>query len=459
VLSLAAEEGMTMLRSPNRRAVGPGLWLLAWSVVAQSQEAPRFTPEQLRADLASIETALERTHPDVSHSVDPALLGRAFDDVRSKLDRPMTAGEAWTVMSGLNPVMADGHLTVSFPGGAAAEIQRHLKSGGRLFPYAVHVTESATIFVRSRLDGSATPLAGKRIEAIEEVPAEDVAEKLLAHMNGDTRALRAELLSDRFAFWYWKFFGEHRSFRLRIGGAESVAEASADTPYAFREKTFEQLFRFELLAGNTALLGIDEFYWSDKPKFYAFTRAAFESMQVAGTRTLIIDIRTNTGGDDDVWIEGILPYIATKPYRNGSTYLLKVIEGRAKEGHKVGDVVHGAQETVYQPQLDHPLHFAGRVYVVISPRTYSSAVLFSTVVQDNGFGTVVGVGGAARSTQSGGIQNIKLPHTQMTIVVPRFVLTRSSGRGGLLQPDVLVVGDPFRPMSAIESILWLDRGQ
>ena len=37
------------------------------------------------------------------------------------------------------------------------------------------------------------------------------------------------------------------------------------------------------------------------------------------------------------------------------------------------------------------------------------------------------------------------------------MLTRSSGRGGLLQPDVLVVGDPFRPMTAIESILRLDR--
>jgi hypothetical protein len=47
----------------------------------------------------------------------------------------------------------------------------------------------------------------------------------------------------------------------------------------------------------------------------------------------------------------------------------------------------------------------------------------------------------------------------MTIVVPRFVLTRTSGRGGLLQPNVLVVGDPFRPMTAIESILRLNRGQ
>ena len=72
-------------------------------------------------------------------------------------------------------------------------------------------------------------------------------------------------------------------------------------------------------------------------------------MRDAGTRTLIIDIRANSGGDDDVWYEGIMPYIATKPYRNGSTYVLKIIEGRAKEGQKVGDVVRGAQETVYQP--------------------------------------------------------------------------------------------------------------
>lgn len=409
----------------------------------------------MRADLASIEAALVRIHPHVAHSVDPVVLGRAVDDVRSKLDRPMTADQAWTVMSGLNSVMSDGHLTVGYPGGAAAEVQRHLKSGGRLFPYAVHVTQDAAIFVRSRPDGSATPQVGQRIDTIEGVPADEIADTLLAHMNGDTLAMRAALLSDRFAFWYWKFFGDHRTFRLRINGVDSVVEGSGDTPLAYREKAFEELFRFELLSDSAALLTIDEFYWRDKPKFYEFTRAAFERMRKVGTRTLIIDLRANSGGDDDVWIEGVLPYIATRPYRNGSTYVLKIIEGRAKEGQKVGDVVHGSQETVYQPQLDHPLRFKGKVHVLIGPRTYSSAVLFSTVVQDNGFGTLVGEGGGARSTQSGGIQFVKAPNTQMTLVVPRFLLTRPSGRGGLLQPDILVVADPFRPRSAIESILRL----
>ena len=387
------------------------------------------------------------------------MLGRAIEDVRAKLDRPMSAGEAWTVLSRLNSVMADGHLAVTYPGGAANEIRQYVKDGGRLFPYAVHVTLEAEIFVRARLDETATPLVGARIEMLDGVSAHDVAEKLLAHMNGDTVAMRAQLLSERFAFWYWKFYGARKTFRLRIAGTDSIVEASGATPRAFREKSFEQLFRLDLLDDAGALLTIDEFYWRDKPQFYAFTREAFARMRDAGTRTLIIDIRANPGGDDDVWIEGIMPYVATRSFSNGSSYRLKIIEGRQKDGQKVGDVVRSTQETQYPPQLDNPLRFKGKVYVLISPRTYSSAVLFTNVMQDYGFGTLAGTGGGARSTQSGGTQNFKLPNTQMTMVVPRFVLDRSSGSTGLLQPDVLVVDDPFRPMAAVDTLMRHARGQ
>ena len=272
------------------------------------------------------------------------MLGRAIEDVRAKLNHPMSAGEAWTVLSRLNSVMADGHLAVTYPGGAANEIRQYVKQGGRLFPYAVHVTPEAEIFVRARLDETATPVVGTRIEMLDGVSAHDVAEKLLAHMNGDTVAMRAQLLSERFAFWYWKFYGERKTFRLRLAGTDSIVEASSATPRAFQEKSFEQLFRLDLLDDAGALLTIDEFYWRDKPQFYAFTREAFARMRDAGTRTLIIDIRANSGGDDDVWIEGIMPYVATRSFSNGSSYRLKIIEGRQKEGQKVGDVVRAARK-------------------------------------------------------------------------------------------------------------------
>ena len=224
-------------------------------------------------------------------------------------------------------------------------------------------------------------------------------------------------------------------------------------PTVYADRSFEELFRFEMPNARQAVLTVNQFDWREKPKFYEFTRAAFARMRAAGTQTLVIDIRANSGGDDDMWLEGIMPYIATKPYRNGSDYVLKVIEGRQKEGQKVGDVVRGSQST-YQPALDNPLRFPGKVYVLISPYTYSSAILFSNAVQDYGFATVVGTGGAARATQSGGTQNVKLGRTQIGLVAA-VSAEAPSGAEGLVQPDILIPDDPFRAATAIEALLRL----
>ena len=90
----------------------------------------------------------QRTHPDIAHSVDPAVLGRAIEDVRAKLDHPMSAGEAWTVLSRLNSVMADGHLAVTYPGGAANEIRQYVN---RATPVSVRrVRDTGGRDVRSR---------------------------------------------------------------------------------------------------------------------------------------------------------------------------------------------------------------------------------------------------------------------------------------------------------------------
>ena len=431
------------------------VFMLLYAGFAPAADVPQtFSPQELRQDLAELEAAIARIHPDVEHSVRKAELARALADVRARLNRPMTGEQAWVTMAALNPLMADGHLVVTYPGGSGAELNRYLGGGGRLFPFDVHVAADGELYIRSALNGESSALQGWRIEAIDGVPGRQIAERLLAYVNGDTPALRAALLSMRFPFFYWKLFGDKQSYRVQVAGVESVVEGGSDMPLAYAERSFEQLFRFEMPNPRQAVLTINEFYWREKPKFYDFTRAAFARMRAAGTQTLVIDIRGNTGGDDDMWIEGLMPYIAGKPYRNGSDSLLKVIEGRQKDGQKVGDVVRGSQST-YQPALDNPLRFTGKVYVLIGPATYSSAILFTTAVQDHGFATVVGTGGAARATQSGGTQSVKLSRTQIGLVVPRFLLQRAAGGEGLVQPDILIPEDPFRAATAIEALLRL----
>jgi hypothetical protein len=436
------------------RRIGPVLILL-YAGLAGATDAPQtFSPRELRQDLAELEAAINRIHPDVEHSVRKADLERALSDVRARLNRPMTRDEAWLAMAALNPILADGHLVVTFPGGSGAELDRHLGAGGRLFPFDVHVAADGELFIRSGFNGAASALQGRRIAAIDGVAGRQISQRLLAYVNGDTPALRATLLSMRFPFFYWKLFGDKQSYRVLVSGVESVVEGRGEMPLAYSERSFEQLFRLEMPNPRQAVLTINEFYWREKSKFYEFTREAFARMQAAGTRTLVIDIRGNTGGDDDMWLEGLMPYIASRPYRNGSDSVLKVIEGRQKEGQKVGDVVRGSQST-YQPSLDNPLRFTGKVYVLIGPATYSSAILFTTAVQDHGFATVVGTGGAARATQSGGTQSVTLSRTRIGLVVPRFLLKRASGAAGLVQPDILIPEDPFRAATALEALLRL----
>ncbi len=151
----------------------------------------------------------------------------------------------------------------------------------------------------------------------------------------------------------------------------------------------------------------------------------------------------------------MLRLLAGQPFRNGSDYIKKVIAGRASGSEKVGDLVPGQVDTWAQPDLDNPLRFKGRVYVLVGRFTYSSAVLFSNVVQDFGIGQLVGAGGTQRSRQSGGIQSVKLPQTGLTLIVPRFVLTRPSGQREpeLIRPDIVLPDNPFDSMGLVRALL------
>ena len=73
---------MTTGHTTGRCTLTVGLALLACAA-AHSQQPATFTPEQLRQDVTAIEAAIERTHPDIAHSVDPAVLSRAIEDVRA----------------------------------------------------------------------------------------------------------------------------------------------------------------------------------------------------------------------------------------------------------------------------------------------------------------------------------------------------------------------------------------
>lgn len=165
---------------------------------------------------------------------------------------------------------------------------------------------------------------------------------------------------------------------------------------------------------------------------------SFAKIAEANIQHLIIDIRENGGGDDAIWIDGILPYIADKKWRTGSNYKARVIEGRADEGETVGDVVEG-QNRFREIEADLK-KFEGEVSVLISAFTYSSSIIFANVIQDHQFGILVGGVIVGKCGQTGGTQAINLKHLNLRVVSPFFYLERPKGGNNHMPitPDVVI---------------------
>lgn len=421
-------EGRTALASNLGTLLIPAaLALLTFSANAAAQV---IDAAGLQADLRFALDTIEHQHPDLAHSVTKTELERKAEEIRRQLDHPMDQAKAWATLAQLNPVLADGHLFIGLPDwrGQSAEA---IRQGTGFFPFEIRLDAAGYPVIVAALGGSATPLAGRRILGIDGRDARKVVRSLLARTHGDTLAFRKALLAQRWWLLYSKLYGTPAGYDLVLSGSgehHHVAARNALPAILQRDASFDRLFACLIDADGTARMTVASFVWEDKARFLKFTHDCFARMKDASTSRLVVDVSANGGGDDDMWKEGILRYIATRPYKHGSTYVKR---------ERSGSVTAGTIETLTQPVPDEALHFAGKVTVLIGPLTYSSAVLFSNVVRDYGFGTLAGTGGAARTRQSGGVQSVKLPNTGLVLSYPRFVLDPPSGARAptYLQPD------------------------
>lgn len=402
---------------------------LALAPLACAAEAPqRVSAAQFREDVAFVRASIARMHPDVGFSADPAAVQAALDRAVRDLPASLSRDQAWQRLAALNPLFADAHFFIGYPDWRG-DTRAWLAGGGSLFPVEVEIGPGGRLFTSG--PGASGPPA--RIVSVNGIDAATLVPALLARVHGDTPAFRSRLLERRWWLFYWKSFGTPDRYRLVLeqDGRRRTVElpGSRALPAILREEA-EPRFDLAIQPGGVAVLAVNTFDEPDPAPFAAFTRDAFARIRQEGVHTLVIDVSRNGGGNDAMWLEGLMPYLATRAYRTGSTH-------RGFTRADPGNVVDGEISTWRQPQPEHPLRFNGKVYVRIGHDTYSSAILFANVMHDFGFATLVGSGGAARRSQSGGTRAAVLPHTGLVLTLPRFILDPPAGRvpGALLEAE------------------------
>lgn len=416
--------------------------------------ASMLTVQQMKQDIDSWLNWVDATHPNVAirFNRDHRFKTRV-KELMTAIDKPMNQQQFLAHISQLNSEFNDGHMNLFLPSQSKI-IDYAVEQGQGLFPFEVLI-DNGRLFITSALGGENSSVTGQQIIGINGRDVSQVYAQLIARGYGDTEQHRAALLANKFALYYWLFIEQKETFQLTLSDNKVITvPATRNKPRSLQRASFEQQFDFQILDDKSALLTINLFWWQDKQRFYDFTKSVFTTIKKKNIKHLIIDVRKNFGGDDDMWKQGILTYIADKPYRHTHAYVKKIIAKYMDEGETEGDVVSKEYDKFEQAHPEHPLHFNGKVTVLVGSLTYSSAILFANTVQDFGFGEVAGQPSAGYSWQTGGIQFFTLPHSDLRGVCPRFYLQRPNGKGAgeAVIPNRLLPDDPLAPSILIDRV-------
>lgn len=419
---------------------------LAWLILAPgsagAEMTNKFEPGQLREDFQIVRQSLEEGHPGLYRQTKKIELDRVFDNAEKSLNHPMDFYEFYRLMAPTIAAIKCGHAGVGLP----PDVRKETELTPWL-PFDVKVLESkAYIFRDYAKDGT---LAGKEILAINGVPAARIISTMLAASmkDGDVQTSRQRDISGDFASNLIVLLGLKVPYEVTLAGSGTnqtenvqVAGLKHDELAKMSKKLYPQDQASKDFADLTFLDGgkIAHLTYSSfgttVEESEAFMKRSFEAIQSKGSKALILDVRGNGGGEDqlgkllfshlvdapfmyydDLIINKMSFSFAkyTDPHRN-----LIVPEGLAER--RADGKIHMVQYDNIGLQQPSKPAFTGPVYILIDGGCLSTTAEFLTEVHTHHRATFIGEesSGCYYGPTSGDVVKIILPNTKLAIFIP-----------------------------------------
>jgi C-terminal processing protease CtpA/Prc len=194
-----------------------------------------------------------------------------------------------------------------------------------------------------------------------------------------------------------------------------------------------------------------------------FYQESFDAMKVSGTKTLILDLRNNGGGADDLGKQ-LLSYLLDKPFKYYDDLVINALEIGCTGDRfwQTADQMERRPDGKYR-MVKHPNwglqepskpSFAGKVYILINGGSFSTTAEFLSHAQFHKRATFIGEesGGGYYGNTSGQGINLTLPSTNLNVRIP--LVSYYLAVGGYEAPAAVRGVLPGHPISySIEELL------
>ncbi|MEM6644645.1 MAG: S41 family peptidase [Bacteroidota bacterium] len=469
-----AQDAVLASAAPASSAIAPHV----------SSDAAFLTAEQQRADLNVLRSALTQLHPGLYRYHTEASLDQAMGDLAGAWSTAETLGAAYLALSQFLATIKCGHTYANF-WNQSDELQAELFAPARTLPFAFRLIDERMVVTWSVDEAAGLPV-GTEVTAIDGRPVPELIETLTTYVkaDGSNDGKRIDNLQvtgfgtfEAFDIYFpLRFPATDGQYTLRVqrpgaADAETVAvEAITRTERGERYSaqhgeaptTYNDLWQFDLLGDGAAYLQIGTFVtWRLEMDWRAFLRDAFTQLREHEVEHLVIDLRGNEGGDNDV-NNMLMMALASQPLH------LAPVEQRAQYdvmpealrphvtlwNEALLDVRNMVEDTgkgyfrlrggseAGRTLRANPDAYAGSVYLLVGASNSSATFALTTALQDAGVATVIGqeTGGNKRGINGGQYVNLHLPHAGIEVDIPLiayFPVGAMPADEGVM-PDVMV---------------------
>ncbi|MEM7199781.1 MAG: S41 family peptidase [Planctomycetota bacterium] len=430
-----------------------------------------LTSAQMREDLEQLTEALQARHPGLHRYATQEEIAAAVAAAHQAIAEPLETLAFFRVIAPLLATVRCGHTTARPGNGYVQSLMQHAK----LLPCDVALLGDRT-FVTSWHEPASSQPNGCELLSLDGVALSELRERLLPSMRGDGYIPTARLreLEQQFSLYYallvdTKPEGEFQ-VEIRAPGQSTTTTSVAGKRFSPPRGGLDGApIEFAVLPDEVGLLTVRTFSSGAMERqdidYRAFLRATFEQLRQDEIGHLIVDLRGNTGGTDQM---GALLVSYLCPEAFGYFERIEVTASYSGEGGIESDAAGRRLVTEHpgtQPQEPADVPFGGKLALLVDGRTFSTAADVATVVHHKQRAIFFGeeVGGGYDGNSSGVMHTETLAHSGIMVRIPLWMYTTANlgherrGRGVPvdyeLQPtidDVIAGRDPVLAKAVAE---------
>ncbi len=441
----------------------------------------RIPSEKLLKDFTLLKTTILDVHPGTYRYASKEAIAAALKNLELAFQNDLSFGQAYLAISAVLGTLQCDHTFASF------------YNQGRILKAVLHEQKDKVPFSFSWVGGrmvvlnNASEVAlpkGTEILKINGVLPSLILETLMPYAKADgatdkSRIKQLEVTGypyryNAFDVFYPLVYPNAKEYLLEIRTPNGM-EKNVQVPPITREEraqkfaerypefpfTKEKLWGYQKLEERVGLLKAGTFDDSGMDRDWAkFFKATFAAIKKDEIDHLIVDLRENQGGFDEIG-EGLMRYLIKHPgslenYRDKTRFrifpevLKPYVQSWGEPWYYTMEVLGAPDDMGYyeRPEYVEPIvkpaknAFEGKVYFLIGPGNVSMAYYLATAIKKNGVGVLIGAetGGNQRGINGGQLLFLRLPNTKIEIDVPvvgSFALDASAPNQGVV-PDIVV---------------------